>query len=310
MDYGIGENTRMEKITLRGIIPPILTPMNQDEEIDLGLLDEEINSFIHYGAAGIFCLGTNGEFFSLTEIEKESVIRRTVTFVDGRIPVLAGTGGISTKATIELSLIAEGAGADILSIISPYFAVASQEELFRHYEKIARVVHCPILIYNIPGRTGINVSPQIVSRLSEIDNIVGIKDSSGNFDNMIQYLDIKKRRPDFKVYSGNDSLIYWNLVAGGDGAISGVSNVFPQTIMGIFTSFETGQHDRALQYQNSIRVFRDLFQYGNPNTIVKLAANIVGRKMGPCRSPFNYVPSDIHTKIEDVVVKCMKNGLT
>ena len=130
-------------------------------------------------------------------------------------------------------------GADILSIITPYFAAISQEELYEHYRAIAEAVDLPIIIYNIPARTGVNVAPDTIARLARIDNIVGAKDSSGNFDNMLQYIE-RTRGQDFHVLSGNDSLILWNLLAGGAGGIAGCANVYPETMVSIYERFVAG----------------------------------------------------------------------
>ena len=128
----------------------------------------------------------------------------------------------------------------------------------------------PIIIYNIPARTGVNVAPDTIARLARIDNIVGAKDSSGNFDNMLQYIE-RTRGQDFHVLSGNDSLILWNLLAGGAGGIAGCANVYPETMVSIYERFVAGDLQGAREAQDSIRSFRDLFKYGNPNTVVKLS---------------------------------------
>lgn len=199
---------------IKGIIVPILTPMHEDETVNYEELVNQIERLIAAGVHGIFVFGTNGEGYILDEEEKAEIIRVAVKTVNGRVPVYAGTGCVSTRDTIRMSRKAKELGADVLSIITPSFAAASQEELIQHYETVANAVDMPILLYNIPARTGNALAPATVQKLSQVANIVGAKDSSGNFDNILQYIE-KTRGGDkpFTVLSGNDSLILWTLLA-------------------------------------------------------------------------------------------------
>lgn len=278
-------------LDIRGIIVPILTPMYENEEINLDELKNQIDRQIDAGIHGIFCLGTNGEFYNMTADEKIAVIQTTVQRVAGRCPVYAGTGCPGTGETIRLSLRAKELGVDALSIISPYFAAVSQNEVYEHFAAVAKAVDLPILVYNMPARTGVNIAPATMARLAEIDNIVGAKDSSGNFDNMLQYIELTRGK-DFTVLSGNDSLIYWNLLAGGKGGIAGCANVYPKTLVSVYELFVSGDLQAAKTAQDSIRPLRNVFAYGNPNTIVKAAAGLLGYPIGPCRAPFNMIPAE------------------
>lgn len=272
-------------VSVKGIICPILTPMNEDESINEQELRNQVERLIEAGISGIFALGTNGEFYILKEKEKEFVISVVVDEVRGRVPVYAGTGCVGTEETIRFSRRAVELGADVLSVITPYFAEASQEELFSHYSAVAESVGAPVVLYNIPARTGSSLSPATVSRLADMENIVGVKDSSGNFDNMLQYIEQTKGK-DFSVLSGNDSLILWNLLAGGAGGIAGCANVYPRNMAGIYTAFVAGDLQAARACQDKIRSFRECFRYGNPNTVVKTAAAMLGYPVGRCRRPF------------------------
>lgn len=277
---------------IKGIIPPILTPMNEDESINEQELRNQVNRQIEAGVHGLFPFGTNGEGYILSEAEKEQVLGIVVNETKGRVPVYAGTGCISTKDTIRQSLMAKSVGADILSIITPSFAAASQNELYEHYKTVAKAVDMPIVLYNIPARTGNALAPATVGKLSKIDNIVGAKDSSGNFDNMLQYIEQTRDRSDFAVLSGNDSLILWNLLAGGTGGIAGCANVYPKVMASIYNFFQAGDIENARKAQDSIRSFRGCFKFGNPNTIVKTAVAMLGYPVGKCRAPFNQVSGD------------------
>lgn len=275
----------------KGIIPPILTPMHDDETLNLPELRNQIDRQIAAGVHGLFPVGTNGEFYILSEQEKEQILETTIAHTNGRVPVHAGTGCPGTKDTIRLSKRAKDMGADVLSIISPYFAAPSQNELYEHFKAIAAAVELPIIVYNIPARTGTNIEPGTVARLAKIDNIIGVKDSSGNFDNMLQYIELT-RGGTFDVISGNDSLILWNLLAGGTGAVSGVANVYPKTMVSIYEYFIAGDVEKAREAQDSIRSLRSNFKFGNPNTIVKLATRLLGHPVGPCRAPFNSISDE------------------
>lgn len=271
---------------IKGIIVPIITPMHEDESVNEQELRRQIDRLIDAGVHGVFPFGTNGEGYILSEGEKEQVLAVCIDQVKGRVPVYAGTGCISTRDTIRLSKKAAEMGADVLSIITPSFAAASQNELIAHYKAVAESVDKPILLYNIPARTGNALAPATVEKLAEVPNIVGAKDSSGNFDNILQYIE-RTRDKDFTVLSGNDSLILWTLLAGGKGGIAGCANVFPRNMVAIYEKWLAGDIAAARHAQDAIRPFRNCFRFGNPNTIVKTATAMLGYPVGKCRAPFN-----------------------
>lgn len=298
----------MDLSRIKGIIPPIITPMNADESINEEELRRQVNRLIDAGVHGLFPFGTNGEGYILSAEEKEQVLRIVVDETKGRVPVYAGTGCVSTAETIKQSLMAKEVGADVLSIITPSFAAASQEELYNHYKEVAEAVDLPIILYNIPARTGNSLAPATVARLSKIPNIVGVKDSSGNFDNMLQYIE-KTKDSNFIVLSGNDSLILWCLLAGGRGGIAGCANVYPDTMVNIYEQFIKGDINKAREYQDSIRSFRDCFKFGNPNTIVKTAASLLGYPVGKCRKPFSSLSEEGINAIKKVLEENKQKGM-
>ena len=299
----------MKKVEIKGIIPPIVTPMNEDESVNEKELRNQVNRQIKGGIHGLFPFGTYGEGYILNEKEKEEVLSIVIDETKGRVPVYAGTGCISTKDTIRQSQMAESLGADVLSIITPSFAAASQNELYDHYKAVAEAVDMPIVLYNIPARTGNALAPATVAKLSKIPNIVGAKDSSGNFDNMLQYIEQTRDSKDFAVLSGNDSLILWNLLAGGTGGIAGCANVFPEVMASIYNYFAAGDLENARKAQDSIRSFRGCFKYGNPNTIVKTAVNLLGYPVGKCRAPFNQVPEEGIEALKKVLAENHEKGM-
>ena len=294
---------------IKGIIVPIVTPLHEDESINLDELRVQTNRMIENGVDGIFCFGTNGEGYALNTAEKKLVLETVIDEVNGRVPVYAGTGCITTKETIEQSLMAKEAGADVLSIITPSFAKASQEEMYVHYKTVAEAVDLPILLYNIPARTGNALAPETVERLAAIPNIVGAKDSSGDWDNLKAYIAISKKYPEFAVLSGNDSLILNGLKEGGKGAIAGCANVYPHVMSSIYDCFVEGDPNKAQEYQDSIASFRAVFKYGNPNTVVKKAVNLLGYPVGECKAPFNQLSEEGMEALKKVLEENKEAGM-
>lgn len=277
---------------LKGIVVPIVTPMNEDESINTDELRRQVDRQIEAGIHGIFPFGTNGEGYILNFDEKKLVLQTVIDQVAGRVPVYAGTGCISTKETIEQCKMAMDCGADVLSVITPSFAKASQHELIVHYETVAAAVpEAPIVLYNIPARTGNALAPETVAELAKIDNIVGAKDSSGDWTNLSAYIELTKDM-DFAVLSGNDSLILKALQAGAKGAIAGCANVYPKNMVGIYENFKKGDLEAAQKCQDAVAPLRACFKYGNPNTVVKTAVNLLGYPVGKCRAPFSYLPEE------------------
>lgn len=292
----------------RGIIAAMVTSMNEDESLNPAEIKRQVDRQIAAGVNGVFCLGTNGEAYILSEEEKIRVISTVVEAADGRVPVYAGTGMPGTNETIRLSRKAKELGADVLSVISPYFAAISQEEIYDHYAELASAVDLPIVMYNMPARTGNNINPDTVARLSKVDGILGVKDSSGNFDNMKQYIELTDPET-FNVLSGNDALILWNLLAGGAGGITAVANIYPEVMVSIYQHFKEGDLESAKQAQDSIRPIRNCFRFGNPNTVTKTAARISGNPVGPCRRPFNRLNSAAIEKIRETVESDKARGM-
>lgn len=301
----------MKNVAIKGIIPPILTPMNADEGINEQELRNQVERQISAGVHGIFAFGTNGECYALTTSEKERILEIVVEQTAHRVPVYAGSGCITTRETIEVSRKAQELGADVLSVIAPYFAAASQEELYRHYMAVAEAVDLPIVLYNIPARTGNAIAPATVARLAkDAPNIMGAKDSSGNFDNLKQYIELTSGLDKgFAVLSGNDSLILPGLVFGGQGGIAGCANVFPGTMVEIYEAFVTGDLERAKKVQDSIRIFRNCFKHGNPNTIIKIATGLLGYPVGDCRKPFTSLSDEGMDAVKKTLEICKANGL-
>ncbi|HWQ98662.1 MAG TPA: 4-hydroxy-tetrahydrodipicolinate synthase [Clostridia bacterium] len=299
------------KTDIKGIVAPILTPMLTDESIHFEELRRQTDRLIAAGCHALFCFGTNGEGYALSGMEKKQVLECVIEQADHRVPVYAGTGCITTRETIAQSLMAEAAGADVLSLVTPSFAQASQSELYEHYKAVAEAVHLPIVLYNIPARTGNALAPETVEKLSQIDNIIGVKDSSGSFENILAYLEAGKSRKtgDFATLSGNDSLILKTLQAGGSGAVAGCANVYPRTMVSIYEHFVSGDLIAAETAQESIASFRACFKYGNPNTIVKTSVRLLGYDVGFCRRPFNQLSDEGIAALNAVLTENEAKGM-
>ena len=297
----------MAKI-VKGIVAAMVTSMHDDESLNFQEIENQVNRQIAAGVDGVFCLGTNGEAYILSEDEKLRIIETVVKAADGRVPVYAGTGMPGTADTIRLSKKAKELGADVLSVISPYFAAISQDEIYNHYAELASAVDMPIVMYNMPARTGNNIDPATAAELAKIPNIAGIKDSSGNWDNLKGYIDAT-RGMDFSVLSGNDSLILPALKEGGVGGITAVANIYPEVMVSIYKYFMQGDLEAAKTAQDSIRPIRNCFKFGNPNTVTKTAARIAGNPVGPCRRPFCSLSDAAVEKIRETVAADHARGM-
>ena len=201
----------MKTSDIKGIIPPVITPMNNDPEqtVNHQALREQVERLLAGGVHGIFPMGTNGEAYALSFQEKEEILATVIDQVKGRVPVYAGTGCITTAETIRLSKRAEELGADALSVITPSFALASQKELYDHYTAVAKAVNLPIILYNIPARTGNKLLPETVQALCrDVENIVGAKDSSGDIENLKAYIRLTRELDkEVAILAGNDGAI-------------------------------------------------------------------------------------------------------
>lgn len=269
--------------TPKGIIPPIATPFDEKGRIDISIIKKLIDYLIEGGVHGLFALGSQGEFYALEREEKKKILEIVVDHAKGKVPVYAGTGAITTRETIKLTKMAEGIGVDAVSIITPFFISPTQDELYEHYQNIAKATSLPILVYNNPGRTGVNLSVDLVIRLSKIDNIVGIKDSSGDMTLTSEY--IRKTNDDFSILAGRDTLIYGTLLYGGKGAIAATANVAPKLAVEIYDAYMNGNMERAKKAQANLARLRVAFSLGSFPVVVKDALRLIGINVGPTRAP-------------------------
>lgn len=276
--------------TARGIIPALVTPFDRQGEVSEDGLRELVDYLIEGGVHGLFPVGSQGEFYALEREEKKKIMEIVLDQVKGKVPVYAGTGAITTKETITLTKMAEDIGVDALSIITPFFISPTQNELYEHYLAVAKSTNLPILLYNNPGRTGVNLSADLVVRLSEVDNIVGIKDSSGDMTLTAEY--IRRTSNDFSVLAGRDTLIYGTLLYGGKGAIAATANVAPKLVVEIYEAYVRGDIEQAKKAQAELAPLRLAFNLGSFPVVIKDALELIGIKVGTTRTPVKSLNED------------------
>lgn len=270
---------------LRGIIPPVVTPMTADQELDLPGLRKHIDLMLARGVHGIFVLGTTGEFYALDEREKLLVVVDAIAHVGGRSPVFVGTGAETTREVIRLTKMAEREGAAGVSVITPYFIKPNQSELADHFRRVAESTSLPVVLYNNPATCGgLAIEPETVARLAEVPNVVGIKDSSGDLQNTIEIIR-QTPRDRFSVLNGRDTLILAALQAGAQGAIPASCNIAPDLCVGIYESFTRGEIEAAREFQSRLHGVRMAMALGTGNGAVKEAMTLLGRSAGPMRAP-------------------------
>ncbi len=283
-----------------GIITALVTPFDAEDHLDLAAAGRLVNHLIKHRVQGIFILGTNGEFHLLTYTEKIQFTKFIVEEVGGRVPVYVGTGGNSTSEVIQLCQEAEKNGADAVSIITPYFLPPTQEELVAHYSLIADSTAIPIILYNIPKNTGINISEKTVEILAKKPNIIGIKDSSGDLKNIENYLKAAEGQ-NFSVLSGSDSLILKALKIGAKGAIAATSNVLTDIDVGIYENWLQGNEAAAQVCQDQIEPFRKILKLGSVPSVLKKALEIEGLSVGKPRLPVRAVDAKEENEIRKVM---------
>ncbi|EFE08902.1 dihydrodipicolinate synthase family protein [Citrobacter youngae] len=268
---------------IRGVLTAIVTPFDHDGGLNLGELKNQVNRQLRAGN-GIFCGGTNGEFFVLNEEEKIAVTRTCVEEVAGRAHVVAHIGEISTRDTIRLGKKVEKLGVDAVSVITPYFVPLKQHELIAHYTAIADALTVPVFLYNIPARTGNTIEPATARTLAAHPNIIGIKDSAGSYESLSGFLDAVKDIDGFDVLNGPDSLIHQGFVDGCSACISGLANVAPDEINAIWSRFNAGDVAGSHQAQESVTGLRtDLYKVAFSPAAVKKALQIMGHDVGASR---------------------------
>ncbi|PUF89017.1 MULTISPECIES: 4-hydroxy-tetrahydrodipicolinate synthase [unclassified Geobacillus] len=276
------------------IVTAMVTPFDHKGNIDFAKTTKLVDYLLENGTDSLVVAGTTGESPTLTTEEKVALFRHVVSVVNGRVPVIAGTGSNNTHASIVLTKKAEEAGVDAVMLVAPYYNKPNQEGLYQHFKAIAESTSLPVMLYNIPGRSVVNMSVDTVVRLSEIPNIVAIKDASGNLDTMTEI--IARTREDFLLYSGDDNITLPVLAIGGAGVVSVASHIIGNEMQQMIAAFEAGELAKAAKlHQKLLPIMKGLFAAPNP-VPVKTALQLKGLDVGSVRLPL--VPLTEQERIE------------
>jgi 4-hydroxy-tetrahydrodipicolinate synthase len=293
----------VKQLKVEGIIPALATPMNDDESINEKGLKEIINFVIEGGVHGIFVSGSQGESFSMTMDEKKRVIAVSLEASAGRVPIYAGTGTITTAQAMQLTKMARELGADAVSVTTPYFIKPTQNELIDYYKAVSDSAEdMPVLLYSNPTRTGVMIDIDTVVKLSELDNVVGMKDSSGDIVQTSGYIEATKDM-DFSILVGNDACIFSALVSGGKGAVAATANVAPKLIVGLYDAVKAGNIDLARKLQFRLLPIRKAFTMGTFPVVIKEALNLMGLPAGPARKPIQPLSPEKREELKNVMIK-------
>ena len=260
------------------VLTAMVTPFNSDGEIDFHATRQLVNYLITNGSDGLVVAGTTGESPTLSEEEKLELFKFVADVVQGRVPVIAGTGSNNTQASIELTKQAEDTGVDGIMLVVPYYNKPSQEGLYQHFKTIAASTSLPVMLYNIPGRSVVNMSVETIVRLSQIKNIVSVKEASGDLDAMTEI--IGKTSRDFSLYTGEDSLTLPTLAIGGVGVVSVASHIVGNEMQTMVNSYKKGNVDEAgSMHRHLLPIMKALFAQPSP-TPVKTALQMRGVLVG------------------------------
>lgn len=283
-----------------GVLTAIITAFDRDGAFNPTTQREQVKRQLNAGN-GIFCGGTNGEFFVLNEQEKIAVTETCVDEVNGSAPVVAHIGEISTRETIRLGKQIAKLGVDAVSVITPYFVPLKQEELIYHYQTVADALDVPLFLYNIPARTGNTLQPETVRKLASHPNIIGIKDSAGSYESLSGFLKAAEGIDNFDVLNGPDSLIHQGFVDGCSACISGLANVAPQEINAIWAHFNAGDVAASRLAQENVTGLRtDLYSVGFSPAVVKKAVTLLGYDVGESRYAVHFSAEE-EQKIRQIV---------
>lgn len=288
---------RVKMAIFEGAGVALITPFKENGEVNYEKLEEIVEEQIACGTDAIIACGTTGEASTMTHEEHLDVIRYICEVTNKRIPVIAGTGSNCTETAIYLSVEAEKHGADGLLVVSPYYNKATQKGLIAHFSAVADAVKIPMVLYNIPGRTGVTIAPETIATLCKtVDNIVGVKEASGNFSAIATLMSLADGQVD--LYSGNDDQIVPLLSLGGKGVISVLSNVAPAQTHAICQNYFDGNVAESARLQiEAIPLITELFREVNPIP-VKAAMNLMGKNVGPLRMPLTEMEPQNQEKLK------------
>lgn len=284
-----------------GIIIPVVTPVDAQGNFNRESYRRLLGYFGDNGVHGVFPFGTTGEFYAFSGEVYREVLEATREYAPKGMHIYAGANHITTKGAIEIAKIAEEVGVDALSVLTPMFISQTQEELYAHYRSIAEATSLPIVVYNNQPKTNVAVTPQTVVRLAAIDNIVAVKDSTGDMTNAEEYIRLTRDIEGFSVLMGRDTLIYAALCYGATGAIASCANVAPKMAVDIYEHYQAGDHRAALEAQFALAQLRIATNMGTFPVVIKEALNLLGYDVGPCIAPIGPLGEADREKLAQVL---------
>jgi len=291
----------MNKYNLHGIVVPLLTPFTSNDAIDEDGVRRLTRRMVAAGVHGVFPCGSSGEFWVLDDEERCRIIQTVVAEAAGDVLVYAGVGAVGTRQAIKLTRCAEEGGADALVVITPFYINPTQEELYHHYAAIARSTSLPVIPYNNPSRTGnVNLEPATMARLAEIENLAGIKDSSGNIGQTADYITLCP--PGFAVFQGRDDMIFPSMVLGAVGGVAAEGNVAPEMCVELYDAFMANDWERSKAVQVKLAKFRRALALGTYPAALKTAMTMIGEPMGAPRSPAAALPAAYLDRLRQILI--------
>lgn len=287
-----------------GIIPPIVTPLHDNGDVNYDVLKELIEHLISQGVHGLFPLGTSGEFYCFDNETYRKILETCKEAIAGRVPLYAGANHITTRGVIEqIRICEEVGGIDAISVLTPMFISQTQDELYTFFEEIANSTELPIIVYSNPPKTNINVTPATCAKLAKIKNIIAIKDSSGDMTNAAEYIRLTKDIENFSVLMGRDTIIYPALCCGAAGAIASCANVAPKIAVDIYNKYMEGDHKGSLEAQFAFAPIRLACTMGSFPAVIKEGLVMQGFKVGKCMAPIQELSAEEKAKLKAVLVE-------
>ena len=285
----------------KGVMPPHITPFKQNGEVDEEALRQCVSFWIENKVGGLVPCGSNGEAPYMDAEDRRKVVRIVVDQSNGKVPVIAGTGSLSSEETIRLTRDAKDVGADAALIITPFYYRLSEKELLEHYRAVVESVDMPVVLYNVPKFTGFNLEPHVAAKLAQLENVVGIKDSSGSIGQIGEIIRLVGDR--ISVLAGTGDLIYPTLMLGGKGAIVAVANAAPLQCSEVYEAFQKGDYERARSLQLSLLPLNDALTRKYSVVACKEALAFMGKPAGFPKKPLSPLSEDARTEIRRVLTE-------
>ncbi|MFA9465628.1 MAG: 4-hydroxy-tetrahydrodipicolinate synthase [Velocimicrobium sp.] len=292
----------MSNFIPKGIIPPIVTPFTSDGKVDYDKLREMVEFLISNGVHGLFPMGTTGEFYAVSDEEYRKILMTVKEQANGRVDIYGGASHITTRGVIRLLKICEEVGVDAVSVLTPMFVSQTQDELYEFYKTVAESTYLPIIMYNNKPKTNVTIESATVVKLAQIDNIIGIKDSTGDMTNAAEYIRLTRDNDDFYVLMGRDTLIHAALCYGAAGAIASCANVAPRVCVDIYDKYMAGDIKGSLDAQFLLAPLRIACGMGTFPAVIKEGLEQQGIHVGKCLDPIAELKQEEKEKLHKVLV--------